>query len=230
VPRKTRRKPRSREANVTALEHPRLWEEYWRTRTDAARNALTGALLPLAVGYARRIVKAASGARRVSTRLTEDETAVVSVALLCLVERYDPAFAALGTYVWWRVRGAVLDLWRKQGWFPRRFLPDAGRPVRMTSLDRMRVNASGEDDDWLPGALVCQDGMTKVEDAVSTHDQCLCFLRFLRVPSDELVIRRHYVDDVAFKDIAVEMGVTKQRVCFIHRRALARIKKLVGER
>lgn len=162
--------------------------------------------------------------------LTTDERAAVAVALARVVERYDPAKAALSTYMWYAVRGAVIDLWRRQGWFPKRW----SRDVRMMSIEQMRddyasgfpgdVDVCAAPDERVPPALVNRDGISVMEDALETHDQCEKWLGVLD-GLDEIVIRRRYVDGIPFREIAAELGVTRQRVSFVHRRALGRIRE-----
>ncbi|KKL45923.1 hypothetical protein LCGC14_2350740, partial [marine sediment metagenome] len=75
-----------------------------------------------------------------------------------------------------------------------------------------------------PAALVNRDGISAMEGAVETHDQCLKWLAVLS-GLDEVVIRMRYLEDVSFKEIAAWLGVTRQRVSFVHRRALDRIRE-----
>ena len=52
-----------------------------------------------------------------------------------------------------------------------------------------------------------------------------------RLPEQEQkVVRYHYLQEIAFDDIAVMLGVTKGRISQIHRRALCRLRDALSAR
>ena len=236
-----RRRPRSRAANIARLKHAELWEKYWRFRSVEARNVLVKVLLPQAIGFARKALIGVLRGRRsaessIDLGLTDDEKEAVAIGLVSVVERYDPTIALLSTYMWWNVRGAVIELWRKQGWFPKRWFSKGayelrGHRISMLSLDKIREDHNDEgyasyDDNWVPAFLVDHDSMEETKNAVSSRDECLFYLNKLS-GQDRTVIRMRYVEDVSFVDIAKKLRVTRQRVCSIHRRAILKLRKLV---
>ncbi len=228
--RKTSAARASRAANVARLNHLALWLDYWRGKVISTRNALVLAHMPHAIGIARRVLRRSRCDAASPRDVTSDERAVIALALARVIERYDASKASFCTYMWYAVRGAVIDLWRKQGWLPKRWSQD----VKMISIDQIRddyasgfpgdVDVSAAADERLPAALVNRDGISAMEGAVETHDQCLKWLAVLS-GLDEVVIRMRYLEDVSFKEIAAWLGVTRQRVSFVHRRALDRIRE-----
>ena len=221
------RRPRSRAANVARLEHPELWERYWRLRLVEDRNALVEAILPRAVNSASKALRGVIRARpHDNFGLTCDERAEVAIALIRLVTKYDPSLATFNTYAWRGLLGSVVELWRRQGWFPRRWFSKGSCDVSMLSLDKIREDREKHQDCWVPNELVDHDSARDAEDAALAHDECLLHLSRLQ-GLDELVIRMRYINDVPFKSIARHLGVTRQRVCFIHRRALDIIREAI---
>jgi RNA polymerase sigma factor FliA len=92
-----------------------LWARYKASGDTKARESLVSRLAPMVTDLAYRRVR-----RLPSHYRAEDFVSTGFEALLRAIDRYDPAEGAtLETFVWRRVRGAMIDELRRNDWAPR---------------------------------------------------------------------------------------------------------------
>ena len=184
--------------------------------------------LPLVMEEARRMRR-----RLPASVLYEDLVAAGTVGLLDALRRDDPDGAP--TFPWYariRIRGAIIDDLRAQDWLSRRARQiaetesESVRPPSWTgvvSLDGMPAHAHARNlPDVAPSALeaviACEDS-SAVETAVRA------------LPArEQAIVRQHYFQDVQFKAVAAELGVSDPRVSQLHTRALGMLKSLLRQR
>jgi RNA polymerase sigma factor for flagellar operon FliA len=121
-----------------------------------------------------------------------------------------------------RIRGAVLDELRSQDWLSRR--------------ERVRVRLANKDRDV--GATVVP--FTEEHDALAArltpqellevrHEQEALAVAIENLPERERrIVRMHYFEDVQFKAIAKELGVSEPRISQLHTRALTMLRESVA--
>lgn len=95
----------SNAAPTTSIPHPQLWEAYRRTRSDADRNALAEAYLPLVQCIAKRF-----GSRLPAVVTLGDLIQWGMIGLMESIKAFDPGKGAkFATFCGLRVHGAMVD-------------------------------------------------------------------------------------------------------------------------
>ena len=207
-------------------ERRRLAAEHAEHRTRQTRDALIEAWYPLLRGTLRGVL----GKRRAILLTSEDRPLhdeLISAANLALVEAaesYDPSRGAgFGTWLWWRVKFAVLETLRQEGDMPR------GKPRRMVSLDALL----GDDGASATGAtrdvrLAVEWLRTHPDDANGRMDRQR-YVSMIAADIDEertvkIVARVFGGEDV--DAIAEDVGLTRSRVRAIVREAFREGRRL----
>jgi len=132
------------------------------------------------------------------------------------------------TFEWYariRIRGAILDELRSQDWLTRRARSrviathgvEAGQRSAAIALEELpSVDVATEPS---PFDLACEHLERRaLADAVAT------------LPDRERrIITRHYFEDVQFKTIAQELGVSEPRISQLHARAVSMLRERMAE-
>ncbi len=102
-------------ARLSATDALSLWESYQRSGDVKLRDRLIFTFTPMVRYIVYRKIREVPAHCDV-----EDFISCGLEALICSIERYDPARGAtLEQYAWTRIQGAVLDELRRQDWAPR---------------------------------------------------------------------------------------------------------------
>ena len=97
---------------ATTCRIDQLWEEYHRTRTEAAKAELARACMPAIRALARKVRREMG-----NVPALKELVQAGSVGLLEAIERFDPSRGLhFETWCSWRVLGAMRDDQRKDGW------------------------------------------------------------------------------------------------------------------
>ena len=216
-----------------------LWERYRGANDTSARDRLFLHYIPWATAIARHVhhrVRAYPVDR-------EDFIQNARIGLLEAMSRFDPERGiAFRFYAKQRVRGAVFNGLR---------VIMGGRPPQRDDnrfaarLDDLHEAGEGGAFDQVVDTIVglgigylldealhllsstSTDGQAYVQ-AVQTEARLLCAMD--RLPERlQLIVRSHYFQYMPFKDIAMQMGVTKGRISQLHRVALLRLRDLLRE-
>jgi RNA polymerase sigma factor for flagellar operon FliA len=205
------------------------------------------------VGMARRIsLKMVRGGNPRVCR--EDAVAAAMLGLTEAADRFDPTrgepFVAFAEK---RIRGAVLDELRRGDFLPRR----VRRMARRAAQVRAELEASGVavTDEAVAAALGItadeyRDHVAPLADAavtaLETQAEVTCAwpspaaeaetrqaMTKIEAAVEELpareakILAMHYGDDLPYRAIAAELGLTASRVCQLHTRAIERIRESV---
>ena len=204
------------------------------------------------VGMAKRIsMRMVRGGGRVDR---DDAIAAAMLGLTEAADRFDPTrgepFVAFAEK---RIRGAVLDELRRGDFLPRRVRNTARRAARV----REELSAAGTTitDETMAQALGItaaeyRDEVAPLADATMTslethtepttawpspaaeaeHRQAMTKVSSAveKMPAREAkILAMHYSDDLPYRAIAQELGLTASRVCQLHTRAIERIRETV---
>ena len=127
-------------------------------------------------------------------------------------------------YVRVRIRGAIVDELRAQDWLPRRWR-EAERNQGLAPVSIIRA----EDlTDAEQKALFFND--TNADVLLDAKRQRLDLMRFIdALPNRERhIIAEHYFNEVKFKDLGAELGVSEPRISQLHSRALERLRLIAA--
>lgn len=127
-----------------------------------------------------------------------------AVALVECLRSHDPARGAFSTYAYPFIRGAMLDIIRKQDWAPRlerQRNPD--RLKKMVSMFEPNQNGSTLADD-----LADDDPTLK---RFIHRDEIGYKLRNVNQP-DRWLLQEYYMQGRTLAEIGLKLGVTKQRI------------------
>lgn len=225
-----------------------LWNRLRSSGDAAAREELLAIHLPYA-----RVMAATFYARRFHDEVEFGEYLQhASVGLLEAMERYDPARGVqFRTFAARRMQGAILNGIERATEKQQQIA--ARQRMRAERLEAVKAMAALPDqpDQLLKfvsevgiGLAICWmlEGTTMVDNpeaAVSIPFYRSVALRELRdrllhaietLPAAErTVIRGHYLQEVAFDEIAASMELTKGRISQIHKQALLRLRSSLKE-
>lgn len=217
-------------------EESRLWEEYWRTSTDRARNELFEF-------YAEhlRIVSRSLYRRYAGSEVSFDDVwQYAALGLLEAIERFSASGGAgFRTFSSYRMRGAVLSGLEKHS--ERLDQLSRGRKVQRERV-RSAMSAARKDGGDLMDQLldvtldVAFARIIDIEQMRSAEHPVTCgpyddpdtFLLLQHLDSlvgelpeaERQVVSLHYLKDHAFQHIAQVMGVSRSRVSQLHGSAL----------
>jgi len=194
-------------------DHPELWADYLRDRSDVGRNRLVEAYLPLVGRAASRVRSQWQG-----LRLDHDDFAAAGcVGLIQAVERFDAARGLrVAPYLYHRIRGAILDWLREAGLTARSVRRGRGR--KFLSLQSFCDEELGR------AAILAVEhgGFRRADD----RDEAENLLSRLDRRSAE-ILRLQFFAGLAVKDLAPRFGLGETRAFQIRRDALAKLRKEV---
>jgi len=174
----------------------------------------------------------------------DDAVAAAMLGLTEAADRFDPTrgepFVAFAEK---RIRGAVLDELRRGDFLPRR----VRRMARRAAQVRTELEANGIEvtDERVAAALGItadeyRDDIAPLADAavtaLETNAEVTCAWPSPQaqaetnqdLPSREAkILSMHYGDDLPYRAIAAELGLTASRVCQLHTRAIEKIRAAV---
>lgn len=186
-------------------EHPDLWADYRRDRSDAARNRLALAYLPLVHKVAAEVYRQ----RRLFLADHDDLVSAGVFGLLRGLAAYDSARGVKAvTYLAFRIRHAILD------WL---FAFRLRTPRRQQAGREKKVPLAAAPEPVAPDDLGV---LLDVEEAET-------FLALVS-PSQAQILRLHYAQGLPFYEIARRLRVREERVRTAHRAALATIRRLAS--
>jgi RNA polymerase sigma factor FliA len=118
------------------------WQAYWRTRSDADRNALV-------LQYAGLVVKTAKALAKRLPRCADldDLKSAGNMGLIDAIPRFDPARAEPTTFLRQRIRGAMLDYLREIDHVPRLARGRQNKYERAVAALEIRFNRQPTDDE-----------------------------------------------------------------------------------
>jgi RNA polymerase sigma factor for flagellar operon FliA len=226
-----------------------LWHAFKAEGSAAARERLFGLHLPFAKRLARR-----QWLRGWSDRIEfEDLFQLASAGLLEALDRFDPELGVpFRGYAARRVNGSVADGLskmsevREQIAVRARMRRERARSLAAASLDDLST------EDALKalvdaavglalGYMLEDSGLYAAEDTADKRPnayESLAWKETLgRVVSaidglsarEQSVVRGHYLDGLAFEQIAAVLGVSRGRVSQLHREALGRLRTRIGK-
>jgi len=231
-----------------ALEIPEhiLWAELHQTRAAGAREQLINLHSGLAKSSALHLLGRLPGLGLEA----RDFTQTAMTGLIEAVDRFDPtAGVAFAAFARKRIRGALLNELPKeteltaQLSFRRRVLRD-----RTSDLADMGTDVFAEMVDLAVGLAVGfmleDSGMYAAPDAEAIpptqHGERNGELKLLAHElrsyvadlrdDQQVVIRGHYLEGLAFKSIADQLKVSRARVSQLHKAGLAALRSLIGRR
>ncbi|HVE53978.1 MAG TPA: sigma-70 family RNA polymerase sigma factor [Ramlibacter sp.] len=225
-----------------------LWLRWRELRDPSAREALATLYVP----YARALA-AKTYSRRMHNEFEFDEYLHFGVVgMMEALDRYDPSRGAIfKTFATPRINGAILN--GLEGLSERQ--QQIGMRRRLTQERVQSMKESGLSDDrgerllrelseigiglalgfLLDGTGMLAESEGHLPDNAYAHIE----MRELReriwqlveqaTPREAQVIRRHYLQQQSFDDIATALQLTKGRISQLHRQALERLRKLMGE-
>lgn len=193
----------------TPRENTDLWEDWFNSRTDEARNAIVVLYLDQADRQAKRKAKATPGAVTV-----DDLRSAAHVGLIKAVETYDPSTGVPeGAYISQRIEFAMLDWLRHVDFVPRR--SGGEYPLAVTfdpgSIDRGHTTDDAEVVDGWSGCG------SELDEWVIRLDE-----------DEQLVISMHYRMGLTLDVVAAAMGRSRESVSLLHRRAIFRLKRMAA--
>ena len=154
----------------------------------------------------------------------EDLVSAGTVGLIDAVDRFDPARGVpFEAFARKRVRGAIIDELRQLDGRGRLFwkrlrdgeILESSSPDAL-SLDRLRESGSEPAARDASDSLLERDLWSDVGDAVQALPQ-----------RERHVICRYYGASLTLRQIGYELGVSEARVCQIHGRAIAHLRRLL---
>lgn len=176
---------------------------------------------------------AAKAARRSQLRPDEAEplkTAAL-VGLIQAVQRFDPARGlAFKTMAGMRIFGAVVDCLREESWVPRGVYNKAEPRecwdrIRVTGLQKISLNSAPADSERTQ--LIDAIRLPMATPALEVKEEVEHLLGQLRL-LDGFVIRMIYLSGETMKAVAEVLDLSESRVCQIHARAIANLKRANG--
>lgn len=143
-------------------------------------------------------------------RYLDEYKAAARLGLVQAANQFNPSKnTRFSTFAKRRIRGAIIDMHRSldlQG-----FRRTTGQRPRIETVDDYAVYDTGDKPD---AALESEDFMLHIISKVSDK----------QYP----VLKGIYVDHKSLKSIATELGVTLNRVSYLHRTGLERLRRLLG--
>lgn len=135
-------------------------------------------------------------------------------------------------YVRVRIRGAILDELRAQDWLPRRARAAAAEAQEKGNHARAVAPAVVRFDDvseWEQGRCLA-DESTNSESAMNAKYVRESLANAVKqLPMRERhIVAAHYFQDVKFKDLGMELGVSEPRISQLHSRAMQRLRNLMA--
>ncbi len=163
--------------------------------------------------------------------LRDDLVAAGTYGLVDALRRSSERTVAFEWYARIRIRGAVVDELRAQDWLTRRTRTRitraqaagaTGPGIAMVGLDDLsEAQASG----YMDAA-----GPSPLEEVETRMERASLELAVAKLPEREAsIVRWHYFEGIAFKDIAARLGVSEPRVSQLHTRSMMRLRALMSD-
>ncbi len=229
-----------------------LWNSYWRSPTDDARNLLVEDYQRLV-----RVAVASFSARLPRFVDRGDLLTAGNVGLMGAIASYDPARRVrFQTYADTRIRGAILDELRSQDWLPRPWRQRVEEKKR--TLERLRANLEREPFDeevalamglsveefellfgiGLPGANntnnyrrdepitleVVADPRESVIGESLTRTELMRLMAQKMTELESRIVYLRYWEELSMREIGGLTNLSESRVYKIHTRLLERLK------
>jgi RNA polymerase sigma factor for flagellar operon FliA len=156
--------------------------------------------------------------------LKADLVSAGSCGLLDAMRRSPTRGPSFECYAKMRIRGAIFDELRSEGWFRRRHSrPRLGDSFAMASLDEIldtRGDSFVDDYSVQPDVLIDErNERVALEHAVAALPE-----------RESYILSQYYFGDVQFKEIAAKFGVSTPRISQLHRRAIGMIRQNCSDR
>jgi len=228
-----------------------LWRTYRAQPNQATRDRLVTRYLP----YARAIAARMYARRGGQDFEFDDYLQYASLGLMECVDRYQPGLgASFKTYATTRMTGSILNGLEKlterqqQVAIQRRLANHEDRAASLAEVDDDAAAGESAEDLFrrlaavgvgvalgvlLEGSGLIEWQQSETGNGLGAYEQVE--LKQLRdrvialvsaLPERERhIVRAHYMQDVAFQDIAAEMGLTKGRISQLHKRALEMLRQ-----
>lgn len=184
--------------------------------------------------WALKIASRVADRSRLNAAEAEPLKNAALVGLIQAAQRFDPKRGlAFKTMAGMRICGAATDCIRDEGWQPRgsykkdRWRPECweGVTLKKCSLDAAVATRKNSDDGKaLMGFLPLSDKGLAALEASEEVEWLLAGLK----PMEQFVLRQYYLLDESMKAIAEALGLSESRVCQIHARAIANLKRANG--
>lgn len=234
------------EGHRQETDHASDWRAWCINRDQTARERLIDAYLP----FARMLAAKLYGRRTYPELEFQDYFQHATIGLIESIDRYDPTRGVrFEPYASARIRGAVLSgietLSEKQEQVSARKriladrassfkdeVKDQGAETLFEALAEIAIGlATGV---MLEGSGIYQDqNLSYMDNAYLVVELKQLRARVLDAVSflsanERKVITYHYLQHVAFEEIAGTLGVSKGRVSQIHKAALKRLREILG--
>lgn len=228
-----------------------LWRRYREQPDQSLRDQLVTRYLP----YARAIAARMYARRGGQDFEFDDYLQYASLGLMECVDRYQPGLgASFKTYATTRMTGSILNGLEKlterqqQVAIQRRLAHHEDRAASLGELDEGGEATESAEDLFRRlaavgvgvalGVLLEGSGLIEWQNAENSNgfgayeqvelkqlrDRVIALVSSL--PERERhIVRAHYMQDIPFQDIAVEMGLTKGRISQLHKRALEMLRR-----
>lgn len=213
-----------------------LWIRYRSANDHGARDALFLQYMPWATAIARSVHRRV----RVYPADRDDFVQNATIGLLEAMSRYDPARGvAFRHYAQPRIRGAVFNGLRAIVGERPSATDNARFAARLGSL-RQTADTEGSGFDAVVDAIVGlgigylldevgQSGHSRGSDAFSHAEVSETEARLQAAVSAlpdrlKLIVQSHYFQYLPFKDLALQLGLTKGRVSQLHKAALDKLR------
>lgn len=230
---------------------PSRESELWCAYRDGGDAAARQELVLLHLGFAK-IMAAKLYSRRGSNDVAfDDYMQFASVGLIESIDRYDPdATASFRTYAAHRIQGAILS--GIEGLTERQRQLEVRRTLKRERLRSLAEEGEAQPEDAFArlaslavglalGFMLEDVGMYQAEggaygdNSYTEVEERQSRERLLRhvnaLPERESkIIRYHYLQQIAFDEIAVSLGLTKGRVSQLHRRALCNLQAALKDK
>lgn len=184
----------------------RLWREYWRFRTDEARNAV-------AVEYEALVMRLAEmKASRMKGLVRADEFASVAwEAVLRSIPRYDPSGGASpSTFFANRIRGAMSDLLRTMHF--------AANPRCKSRTACMSIDIDSN------ASRAARDAIRAEHDTSSTGER-LAGMLVGCTRQERMLVVCYYGLNMSMRQTGEEMGLSEARISQVHRTLIERLQR-----
>lgn len=157
--------------------------------------------------------------------LRDDLVAAGTFGLVDALRRNPERSAAFEWYARIRVRGAVVDELRAQDWLTRRTRSRLAKAQEKGEAGSMAIVGFDDLPDGQAQAFVDASMPSPDEQVSARMERAALDLAVSTLPDREAsIVRWHYFDGVAFKDIASRLGVSEPRISQLHARAMTRLR------
>jgi RNA polymerase sigma factor for flagellar operon FliA len=182
----------------------------------------------LLLQYTPLVQRIAGGFRRKLPHnvLKEDLVAAGMVGLWDAIRRHGAdGGEGFEWYVRVRVRGAILDELRAQDWLSRRARAAVTASRSSMPPAVIRIENVGE---WEQARCLVTPASSDTEVDEKATRQSLALAIAALPERERLIVSEHYFNDVKFKHLGAQLGVSEPRVSQLHSRAMRMLRDLVA--